>query len=255
MTPELLPPPPRRVRGKLGGGLWFVRLFTLPHMLVGFFVAAYLVFLLLWWIFGTDVPGTVTRVEVHHSSKHGDSYTLGYRFEINGQTKTSSDGVSYDVYERYQPQKGTNLPVTVHYFSIGFKEHSGLREGGSLWNKIGMLCLWAGFWNAIMSFVFYQIWFKPLQARWLYKYGEATTGKVVRKRASTGKSTTYYVSFSFHDPYSGQPYESEITVWNAGYWQLISEGQAVTILYSRNKPKRSTVYECGGYEVKGDRDA
>ncbi len=255
MTPELLPQPPRRVRGRLGGGIWFIRLFILPHTLIGIGAAAYLGFLLLWWIFGTDVPGTVTGADVHYSSKHGASYTLNYRFEINGQTKTSSDGVSYGMYQRYQPPNGTNLPVTVHYFSVGFKEHSRLCEGGSLWNEIGGLCIWAGFWNAVLSIFIYQLWFKPLQARWLYKYGAATTGKVVRKRVRTGKSTTYYVAYAFQDPYSGQSYESEITVWNAETWQSVAEGQTVTILYSRDKPKRSTVYECGGYEVQGDREA
>ena len=32
---KLLPPPPRRVHGWLGGGLWFPRIFIMPHMLIG----------------------------------------------------------------------------------------------------------------------------------------------------------------------------------------------------------------------------
>jgi len=33
-------------------------------------------------------------------------------------------------------------------------------------------------------------------------------------------------------------------------WELANEGQAVTVLYAPDHPKRSTVYEFGGYKVE-----
>jgi hypothetical protein len=253
MTPDSLPQPPRRVRGKLGGGLWFIRIFIMPHTLVGIGAAGYLVFLLLWRLFGADIPGTVTGTRVSHSSKHGDSYILNYQFQADGQTKSNSATVSYILYQDYPARSGNNPPVTVHYFSLGPLDHSTLRENGSLWSEIGFLALWAGFWNTVIGAFVYQCWVKPLRTRMLYKHGEAAAGTVLRKRTRTGKSTSYYVTYSFLDPYSGRSIETEMLVWNAVDWQPITEGQAVTVLFSRNNPKRSTVYECGGYRVVDDR--
>lgn len=248
---KLLPPPPRRVHGRLGGGIWGTRLFIMPHMLIGIGAAGYLIFLLLWRLFGADLPATVMDTKVSHSSKHGDTYYLNYRFESGGETRFDSGAVSWSLYQLYQNKNQTNPPVTVHYLGIGPLHHSALREGQSLWGEIGFLTLWACFWNGILSIFVYQIWVKPLRTRMLFKYGESTPGTLLRKRANTGKSTTYYVSYRFNDPYSGQPYESEIVVWKTDDWREAREGQPVTVLYSRNNPKRSTVYEFGGYRVEG----
>jgi hypothetical protein len=249
---KMLPPPPRRVHGRLGK-LWFTRFFIMPHMLVGIGAAGYLLFLLVWNFFGTDFPGTVVNSSVSHSSKNGDHYTLKYRFEAGGETKFDSDTVGWSVYQIYQHQTlgQTNPPVTVHYLGLGPLHHSALREGGSLWSQIGSLTLWAGFWNGVLSIFVYQIWIKPLRARQLYKYGNSTSGKLLSRRVRTGKSSSYYVSYRFNDPLSGQVYESEIQVWNTEDWQQAVEGQAVTVLFAQNNPKRSTVYEFGGYRIEG----
>lgn len=252
MNPEFLPRPPRRVRGRLGGGIWFARIFMMPHTLIGIGAAGYLVFLLLWRLLGSDIPGTVVGSKISHSSKHGDSYVLNYQFQAGGQTKSSSDGVSLALYQRYQNRNETNPPVTVHYFSIGPLEHSALHTGSSLWGEIGALTLWASFWNLIISIFLYQYWVKPLRARMLYRNGEATAGTLLRKRVQKGKTSTYYVSYKFNDPFSGKVFESEIQVWNPAEWHLAMEGQPVTVLYSRDNPKRSTVYEFGGYRVEGE---
>ena len=248
-----LPPPPRRVYGRLGGSLWFTRIFIMPHMLAGIGGVGYLFFLLLWGLLGADYPGTVVSSKVWHSAKHGDTYTLNYRFEADGETRLDSAKVSWSVYQTYlNPAFGqTNPPVTVHYLGVGPLHHAALRETGSPWSEIGFLTLWAVFWNGVLSFFVYAIWVKPIRARLLYKNGEATAGKLLRKRMSTGKSSTYYVGYRFKDPYSGQDYESEIQVWKADDWAQAVEGQPVTVLFAKGNPKRSTVYEFGGYRVEG----
>ena len=250
---KLLPPPPRRVHGRLGGGLWFVRIFLLPHMLVGIGAVGYLVFLLLWLPFGVDYPATVVGSKISHSSKHGDTYTLRYRFEAGGETRFDSVSVGWPVYQACQNQiPGQTYPtLTAHYFGLGPLHHSALREVGSLWSEIGFLTLWAAFWNGVLSIFVYLIWVKPLRARSLYKYGASTSGKLLNKRVRTGKSATFYVSYEFNDPASGSRYESEIQVWRAGEWQEAVFGQPVTVLFAQNHPKRSTVYEFGGYRIEG----
>ena len=250
---KLLPPPPRQVHGRLGGSLWFGRIFIMPHVLIGIGGAGYLVFLLAWRLLGADYPATVTGAKVWHSSKRGDSYALNYRFEAGGETRLDSAKVSWSVYQTYRNPVAsqTNPPVTVHYLAVGPLHHSALRESGSPWSEISFMILWTVFWNGVMSLFVYQMWVKPIRTRRLYKNGDATTGKLVSKRVRTGKSSSYYVSYRFNDPYSGQAYESEIQVWKADDWAQAVEGQPVTVLFAHNNPKRSTVYEFGGYRVEG----
>jgi hypothetical protein len=239
------------VHGNLGGALWFPRIFILPHTLIGIGVVLYLIFVLLWALLGADIPGTVIGSYISHSSKHGDSYYLKYRYQAGGETKRDSDSVSLDMYERYQSGNGVNVPVTVHYFGIGSLHRAGLREGGSLWKRFGGLVFWAAFWNSIMFAFIYQFWVKPLRVRWLYRHGDTVPGTLTKKRVRTGKSTSYYVSYAFNPPFSGERIESEIEVWKRGNWDQAVEGQPVTVLYSGANPKRSTVYEYGGYRVDG----
>src|SRR4051794_36387760 len=76
-TPTALPPPPRAVRGGDGCGIWFVRIFILPHCLVGIWMPCECALLILAAMFYTTVDGKVTGAEVYHSAKSGrDSYTL-----------------------------------------------------------------------------------------------------------------------------------------------------------------------------------
>ena len=253
MSPQPLPPPPRRVRGQLGGSLWFTRIFILPHTLIGIGAIIYWLLLILSVLFGRDIPSTVTGTDISHSRKSGDHYSLIYQFPVGDVVKTNSGSVSQGIYQRYKIPNATNPPVTVHYFSLGIWDHAQLRESGSLWSMIGFLTLWAGFWNFVVGIFAYQIWIKPLRARWLYKHGETTSGTVLSKRVRTGKSSTYYVTYRFREPYSGQEFETEMQVWNKTTWITIRDGQTVTVLYAREKPKRSTVYECGGYQVSNVR--
>jgi len=252
MTPESLPWPPRRVRGKLGGVLWFGRIFMLPHTLIGIGAASYLLFMLLWRVAGADVPGQVTGSEISHSRKGGDRYILKYQYRVNGQTKSGADGVSRTVYERYPSGNAANPPVPVRYFSIGPLAYAKLHEDDNLWAGIGFLALWVAFWNFVVSIFLYQYWITPLRTRRLYRMGEATLGTVLRKKVKTGKSTTCYATYAFHDPFSGKVIETEMTVWNVADWQQVVEGQPVTVLYAADNPKRSTVYELGGYRVESD---
>src|SRR4051794_6798744 len=66
--PSDLPDPPRRLRRRAGWGpvvgLWFLRLFILPHTLVGIGLIAASLFAPFLWLCGVDVPGEITKLEV-----------------------------------------------------------------------------------------------------------------------------------------------------------------------------------------------
>jgi hypothetical protein len=253
-TSGYLPPAPRRVRvypGVSRGEYWFGRIFILPHTIIGICAFGYLLFLLMWLVFGTDIPGVVTGAEAEPYSK-GVHYTVKYTYQLGNETKTGSEGVSQEVYERFHRQEKDKPGVTVHYFALGSHEHRGLREGGSLWGEVWRIALWAGFWNMIMSLALYQLWVKPLRLRWLYKHGEATPGTLVAKREKSGRSTTYYMTYSFRVDETGELRQVESEAGNVAMWKMIPIGHAVTVLYARDNPKRSTVYELGGYGVLGE---
>ena len=253
MNPASLPPPPRRVRAKLGGSIWFGRIFLLPHTLIGIGAAGYLLFLLLWQLLGTDIPGTITDKKIQYSSKHGKHYQLTYEYKAGGGPQFGTQNVSPALYQSYHPREATNPPVTVHYFAIGPMKHTALRESGSLWSGIGFMALWTGFWNLVVFIFVYQFWIKPSQAKRLYRYGEAATGTVLDKRLSATRSSTrkptYYVSYEFREPSSGQTLQNEIQVWNPAAWEQAEDGQIITVLYLRDNPRQNTAYEFGGYRV------
>jgi hypothetical protein len=233
--------------------IWFVRLFTLPHTIIGIVAFGYWALMVLWALFASDIPGVVTKSDVHNSSKGGTSYTLKYQFEAGGERKSGSSGVSQSVYERIRAADAEQPAVTVRYFKLGAFEHDELREArGAGWAEIGFLTLWVVFWNSIMSVFAYAIWIRPIRVRLLYKHGETTAGTLVGKRVRSGKNTSYYVSYEFRHPVTGEMLRAETQVPNGAAWNMAREGQDVTVLYALNNPKRSAVYEFSGYGVISD---
>jgi hypothetical protein len=252
MTPLILPRPPRRLRGRLGGRgeFWFGRLFTLPHVLVGIGATGYLLFVVLWRIFGAVIPGVVTGSDISHSSKGGTYYSLKYQYQVGGQTKSGSAGVSQTAYERFQSGNPGDAHLTVRYFSIGPFERAALNTGGMLWSGAGLLFLWVGCWDLAIGVAVYQLWIKPLRLRGLFKHGLAAPGRLLSKRMQSGKSTSYYCSYTFDDPVTGSRIEAETQVWDSGVWERAAAGQPVTVLYAPDNPQRSTIYESGGYLIE-----
>src|SRR5215467_6590475 len=96
VPPAVLPPPPRRVKGWIcgSGQMWFGRIFIMPHTLIGIGATGYWLFLWFWACCGTDLKGHVTNMQTSRTSKGRTVYTVKYSYEMAGQTKTASQGVS-----------------------------------------------------------------------------------------------------------------------------------------------------------------
>src|SRR5215472_10519475 len=121
-TMTSLPPPPRSVRGGVGCGVWFVRLFTLPHTLIGIGLLLNIPLTILWALAGTELPATILRGETSTSRKGGVSYTLHYRYAAGGQSFENSDGVGEGIYYKYMVGdrlKQPTPPAAVRYFGFG----------------------------------------------------------------------------------------------------------------------------------------
>jgi hypothetical protein len=239
------------VRGVLSGGGegWFGRLFTLPHTLIGIGATAYWLFLWCWAWFGADVDALVTGTEVQESRKGGTTYLVRYEYRTDGELKSGSSAVSFGDYNRYKAE-GNRARVTVHHLSFWLFDHTTLREHVSLWNPAGGFTIWVLFWDTAIGLAVYMLWIKPLRTRWLYKYGQTASGVVVGKRTQSGKGTRYYVSYVFQQPLTGEQLKGEVEVPQVADYDGASIHQPVTVLFAPTKPKRSTIYEFGGYGLK-----
>jgi len=195
--------------------------------------------------------GTVTGTEASESSKGGITYRLKYQYEVDKERKSGSASVKQAVYQLFQGKDKPKPPVTVHYLALGPFERAELHESGSLWTEIAMIALWTAFWNTVVLAAWYDMWVVPLRIRALYKNGEASSGTLVGKRVRTGRSSSYYVTYTFRDSESGELRQVESEVWNVSAWNAAVAGNAVRVLYAQDNPKRSTVYELGGYRVEG----
>ena len=252
-----LPPPPRKVRGGMGGvSIWLARLFITPHTFIGLGAIFYLILFVLWSLLGTTVPGTITDAVLTPQQKNSNAirYTLGYSYVVEGVTRQGTQNIDEPTYARFkniEQLSAEDRKVAVKHFAIGDLRRAALPAYESEAGAFAVLVFIAAFWNGIMFIFIYMLWIKPLRLFALYKFGLATTGWIVSKRSAQGRSTSHYVTYTFKDPFTGQDYKSETQVV-AINWLDLEEGDEVTVLYSPTNPKRSTVYGMSGLEVDLD---
>ncbi len=253
-TPTRLPEPPRSVRGGGGCGLWFLRLFILPHTLVGIGVIGLALASAILALFGTDTTATVTKAYTSTSSKGSVSYHLEYVYQAGGRDHTKSQSVSRATYDAIRPPgelEGTPSSIRVRYLRLGSWSDQVLLENGGAWRRMGGLLFFALFWNGILSVFLYLAWVKPIRQRLLVKYGDVTAGTILSSRKRQGKSISYYVTFRFRNPETGADLEREVDIQGEAHYQSAVEGRKVTVIYSPRNPKRALIYELSPYQVEG----
>ena len=257
ITPTRLPAPPRVVKGGPGCAIWFVRLFILPHMAIGLLLILQFVGSVLIAAFGAESNATVTKAYTSQGSKGGTSYHVAYRFLAGGREHTGSETVNAATYAAVsQPDllEGEKSTVRVRYLNYGFYVQKLMVQDRSPWMWAGMFLLMGLFWNGILSVFVVIAWVIPIRARNLVKHGETAAGTVVSSRVRTGKNTTYYVTFRFSDPQSGEELQREMAVPRAKY-DLAKPENRVTVIYWPGNLKRAIAYELSGYSVEGAQTA
>src|SRR5688572_30797451 len=255
---------PRRLRRRngpeaTGCGLWFLRLFILPHTLIGLG--------LIGWVFvnfALLVAGTSTDAQVIAKStgrgKNEQTYVVEYVFGENNRfhDKTS---VNRAVYQRIalpdgkvQVEKDTSAPpptIPIRYLSAGDLHYSQSRLGTGIWGVLGFSLVFATFWNAILSIFFYMAWIGPFVGNKLYRSGTVARGKITKKRVISGRPRRVKLTYEFETD-SGQQVTSTMTAGQASRAESEAYvGQVVTVLYSPDRPNKSVLYEYGNYEVGG----
>ena len=248
-----LPPPPRKVHGGGGFGLWFIRLFILPHMCVGVGMVGFLVLNLLVAAFGTGASAVVTHLHTSRGNKGSTAYHVDYHYTLEGREFSHSGTVgaaAYAALPRPKDLEGPASTLPVRHLNLGRWHYQVITLEGSAWKTAGGILLFALFWNGILSVFVYVAWVAPLRARWLVRGGQTTMGMILTSRAARGsKSTSYYATFRFRDPATGQEIQREMSLPGLAQYNEARAGREVTVIYQPEKPRRALVYELSGYRV------
>jgi hypothetical protein len=256
-TIDLLPPP-RPLRRRPGTwdkllGRWFLRVFILPHTIIGLGLFLSVLFLPVQWLLGETIEGRITDLPVSHGKK--TTYSVNVAYAVGNQVCTTSTNVDADVHS--QLHAGQAYPVRVfapwpHTLPVP------LGPGSSLWDfTAGGRILFALFWNGLMSMFFWFVWIDPWRKYQLLKWGHVTPGIISSKQVVPGKNVSYKLTYSYQAPISRDPdgiqvdmqfFEGSMSVSKPEF-NRAEFGQGVTVLYDPAKPKRSVAYEYSEHEV------
>ncbi|MCA0458611.1 MAG: DUF3592 domain-containing protein [Chloroflexi bacterium] len=111
---------------------------------------------------------------------------------------------------------------------------TGQRNYGYLWSKIG----WSGIITAVFLLILAGAFVPPFinEMRLITMPTNTTEGRVVDTRISSGKSTTYYLTYSFS--VNNAAYQREESISRDEYYQR-KDGDWVTITYVKADPNSS----------------
>jgi hypothetical protein len=255
---ELATPPPRMVHHRdgfaAGCGLWFVRLFILPHTLIGLWLLGTALTTTVHYVrvlaVGVECEGHVVKKSVEKGSKGHVSYWVDYAYPVAGVEHTGRAFVDQDVYD------GLNAgdPVPVRTLESD-PEHDPWPRIASRSAPMQVLANWgvALFWNGIMSVGFWVMYIRPWRARRLIRYGEPTVGMIRSwapqpTKGGTAYRLTYEYPVTDASGLSGTVQTGKMTTQRkqaAGYLP----GRPVTVVYDPEKPWRSVVYALGDYRA------
>jgi hypothetical protein len=236
----LFPPPPRRVRRKSwdsGCTVAFLRLFVLPHMIIGVLLLLSVPQHFYVWHFGTSVTATVDRLDTRPGKKGGTNYYLYFHYQLDGRRYDESDGTDADIYR--STHVGEQFPGVA---TAILGKSLFLSSAKSIGAETGVVLITALFWNGVVSIFAYLFWFVPLRQRWTVKYGEAAVGQIEgtsTRRARNG--LWYYVTHRFTTP-DNRTLTGKSRVSKDVYTSAVV-GTPLIVLYNPRRPKWNLAYE------------
>lgn len=259
IEPELSQPVPRPTRrrgGAMAGcGIWFVRLFLLPHTLAGIVLLLAAVVGTLSYLgvsmFGVEMEGQITRKkEVKARKSKKITYTLYYVYTVGGWEYAGNDTVSKEEYD--SRKEGQAIPLRVlPWAPVAHRvQLPSASSGGSL---VGY---WIGalFWNGVMFLFVWAVWIVPWQQWQLVRWGVPTLGIVRQVQATRNKRTlSYTVQYEYVSiPTLNEPEQlfTRSTTSSTAEAAAIQTGDVLTVLYHPKRPQRSLLYKLADFEAK-----
>jgi hypothetical protein len=258
IEPELIAPTPRTVRYRdgwaTGCGLWAVRLFLLPHTVIG--LGALVVALWSAGVYvgvlalGTNYPGQVVKKEERPGSKGKTYRYVDYEYTADGRPYAGRLSVNADEYQ--QVAAGDRITVRALESAPDTDPWPGL-PGSTPLRNLGGKWFFALFWNGIMSMAVWFIYVRPWQVRRLVRWGQPTEGIVRAATVSINKGTkSYHVTYEYAAPGDEDLLPTVFTRKMTSTQKSAANvklGDLVTVLYDPRKPRRSVVYQLTDYRA------
>ncbi len=230
-----------------------MRLFLMPHTLVGIGLIGAAIFSILVWLFGTDVPGRINSLDISRGKK-STNFNVHYAYTVEGIDYQGSVSIVEEIYNTLQV--GQAYPVRVIRAAPSWMPHP--RGPGS---STGMVFMWpfmALFWNGLMSVFLWIAWVAPWRMRSLLRHGLATAGVILRTETHRGGKggPIYRVYYGYqatpldegHVLAEPDSFERKMDVTRADYNEA-AIGRVVTVIYHPKNPKRSVIYDFAEYEA------
>jgi hypothetical protein len=234
-----IPPAPRVVRRKPGGGCWliFLRLFILPHICAGIFLLLSVPAHLFVSHFGTPVTAIVNWEETTPTRKGGLMYEIYYHYTLDGRRYDERASVGASIYRL------TRVGDRYLGRASGLWGHA-LFVGPAEWEEAGPLAMLgiALGWNGLLSVFLYVFWVVPLRERWVARIGQPVLGIVTGRREHSGRGGRIYrLSYAFTTP-EGLEYTGKCDVTNWVY-ETILDGASIIVLYDPQRPRWNLAYD------------
>lgn len=224
--------------------VWGMRLFIVPHILVGIGTLGAMLASLLWLLLGTTWQAKVVDASLSPSPGGTTCYVTwsSPREDLQHSEKLACSQVT----ELKRP--GATVPVrTLDMLGVRYDR---------LWlpvlptkNLLFFPWLFGLIWNGFMALAVHTFYVVPAQQRDLLARGSPTAGTVTSKRTRRGKVTKYVFEYSYQTPEG--PKEGEAEVRSKDRWDAITKGSKVLVFYDPQHPKRSVTHAYGPYRVVG----
>jgi hypothetical protein len=250
IEPELSGPTPRRIRPTSfisAKGIYLLRAFLIPFILVGLGAVLALLGALGLTLFGRTTTGQI----VHRTEIPGKRsvYRIEYGFVVQGRVYYAIDNINSTVYAEAQVGSAVPvkyLPLLPRYQSIALLR--GVNETAG----IGMPLFFGLIWNGVTCVFLWIAYALPAIQRALYRSGRVTVGRIIDKhRTSSDGSRSYALKYEFVPEIgaSSRPFRGSTSV-SAAQYKAVEIGDCLTILYDPGKPHRSVAYRYGYYAVE-----
>jgi hypothetical protein len=256
---ELAAPPPRVVRHRdgfgAGCGLWAIRLFILPHMIIGLGMLGTALTTTVQYVrvlvVGVECAGHVVQKTAEKGSKGHVYYSVDYAYPVNGVEHRGRVSVDQHVYEGLT--EGDPVPVRTLESD---PEKNPWPRIGSRSAPMEVLVAWGAalFWNGIMSFGIWFLYVRPYRARRLIRYGEPTVGMIRSwapqpTKGGMAYKLTYEYPVTDLSGLSGTVQTGTMTTQRKDGADYLP-GRPVTVVYDPEKPWRSVIYALGDYRAQ-----
>lgn len=260
--PELNRTPPRPVRYRhgwqAGCGVWFIRLFMLPHTIIGIGFLCYAIastgLFAAVGLLGSNYDGRIVKKDDTRSSKGTRHYYVQYVYDVDGQGYSGEVKVDKERFD--QVREGD--AITVRAWDVMPDSGQWPRVPGH-WPASCVGELWAVtmFWNGILSIFLWWMYVRPWRQRRLVRIGIPTAGIIREVNMQVNKGTkSFVIRYEYAVPATddrpGQVLNGKLrsTVKNAEH---AKRGDVATVLFHPRKPSRSLLYAYCDYRAAGEK--